>query len=568
MSAPQILLNSGDVASVGLQGQVIASIDGTYTGTQPIYFEALPAGSTSGNWVPVLGIPMDGIRVPESSNTPGANAAAAWLFDLPYQAFTNLRFRAGGSMGGSVNVTLTSLPPGTPRFNPPVATPAPSGAFSATSGVLSGSLTCGSLVSGGAAFTMTGAAAANATAAGGAIATAGAAGGATSGAGGAVSQTGGAGTAGNSAGGASSNVGGAGQGSAAGGVSSITGGAGGATGAGGAATIAGGIGGATSGTGGAATLTGGVGTAGNSAGGVASATGGAGQGSAAGGVGTVVGGVGGATGAGGACVLTGGAGGATSGTGGAFTAAGGAGAAGNSAGGAASVTGGAGQGTGAGGTLTLTAGASGAGATGNGGATAIAGGAATSTNGTGGAASLKGGVATGTGTGGALTLTAGASGGASGTAGAASLDAGAAAGGTGATVNIADVNAIATYIGRGPVKPPIVAVTLTSLGTNQNSTPTAAQILGGLLTQTGATGAGTVTLPTGTLLSAACARTPVAGDSFMVPFASLTGQALTITGATGTTVIGTAAIPSGKNALLFFVNTGVNTWNIYVVVSA
>jgi hypothetical protein len=136
------------------------------------------------------------------------------------------------------------------------------------------------------------------------------------------------------------------------------------------------------------------------------------------------------------------------------------------------------------------------------------------------------------------------------------------------------INGTATgqvYLGRGGLNVTVQAVTLTSLGTNQNSTPTAAQIIGGLLTQTGATGAGTVTLPSGTTLSTAMAvkgLAPVAGDSFMVPFASLTGQQLTITGATGTTVIGTAAIPSGKNAMLFFYNSGSNTWNIYVVVSA
>ena len=47
------------------------------------------------------------------------------------------------------------------------------------------------------------------------------------------------------------------------------------------------------------------------------------------------------------------------------------------------------------------------------------------------------------------------------------------------------------------------STTTTSLGTAQNSTPTAAQLLGGIVTQTSATGAGTVTLPTGTVLSAA-----------------------------------------------------------------
>jgi hypothetical protein len=123
-------------------------------------------------------------------------------------------------------------------------------------------------------------------------------------------------------------------------------------------------------------------------------------------------------------------------------------------------------------------------------------------------------------------------------------------------------------IGRGVVSGAIFSNTITALGTTQNSTPTAAQLLGGTVTQTGATGAGTVTLPTGTALSTAVSGVAV-GDIFDVLFANLGGsQTLTITGATGSTVIGNAAVPTGKNATLTFVNTGTNTWNVYVVVSA
>lgn len=181
---------------------------------------------------------------------------------------------------------------------------------------------------------------------------------------------------------------------------------------------------------------------------------------------------------------------------------------------------------------------------------------------------ITGAAGVGSGTAGSVALTGGASAGASGTAGPATLDAGPAAGGTGAPVEIADVNATATYLNRGPLKSLIVGSTLTALGTTQNSTPTLAQLIGGILTQTGTTGAGTVTLPSGTTVSSAMPRTPVVGDSFELFFASLTGQALTITGTTGTTVIGTAAVPSGKNAFMRFINTGANTWNIYVIVSA
>ena len=110
--------------------------------------------------------------------------------------------------------------------------------------------------------------------------------------------------------------------------------------------------------------------------------------------------------------------------------------------------------------------------------------------------------------------------------------------------------------------------TLTALGTHQNSTPTAAQLMGGIVTQTSATGAGTVTLPTGTALSTAFPYVQV-GSSFTCEFANLGGSyALTITGQTGSTVIGTAAVGSGVNAELTFVNTGTNAWSIFTNVSA
>lgn len=122
------------------------------------------------------------------------------------------------------------------------------------------------------------------------------------------------------------------------------------------------------------------------------------------------------------------------------------------------------------------------------------------------------------------------------------------------------------YVNRGALKALQVGLTLTALGTAQSSAPTSAQLLGGFLTQTGATGAGAVTLPTGTALSTACARTPAVGDSFEVVFANLGGgQTLTITGATGTTVVSGGAIATAKSAVLKVINTGANAWSIAVV---
>lgn len=241
-----------------------------------------------------------------------------------------------------------------------------------------------------------------------------------------------------------------------------------------------------------------------------------------------------------------------------------------SAGGAVPITGGAGNGAFAGGATSLTGGASGAGATGNGGASSVTGGAAASTNGSGGAVPIAGGAATGTGSGGAVTITGGASGGASGTAGSVSIDTGAATGGTGAAVDIGSVNATAVYLARAALKSVIFGQTITALGTSQNSTPSAAQLLGGVVTQTGATGAGTVTTPTGTVLSAAMPKAVVTGDSFECLFCNLGGsQNLVITaGASGMTVVGNATVPSGKNANLTFVNTGATAWDCFVEVSA
>lgn len=123
-------------------------------------------------------------------------------------------------------------------------------------------------------------------------------------------------------------------------------------------------------------------------------------------------------------------------------------------------------------------------------------------------------------------------------------------------------------IGRGNLGSVIESSTIAALGTTQNSTPSAAQLLGGIVTQTGATGAGTVTLPTGTQISGGVAGVAV-GDTFDCVYSNLGGGFNeVITGATGSTVVGNATVPTGKNAYLTFVNTGANTWNVYVIVSA
>jgi hypothetical protein len=64
-------------------------------------------------------------------------------------------------------------------------------------------------------------------------------------------------------------------------------------------------------------------------------------------------------------------------------------------------------------------------------------------------------------------------------------------------------------------------------------------------------------------------RTPVVGDSFTCYYASTTGgQILTITGQTGSTVLGTAAIPVGRVASMTFINTGSNAWSVLCMIGA
>lgn len=116
--------------------------------------------------------------------------------------------------------------------------------------------------------------------------------------------------------------------------------------------------------------------------------------------------------------------------------------------------------------------------------------------------------------------------------------------------------------------PELTTVLTASLGTVQNSTPTAAQLLGGNVTQTSATAAGTVTTPTGTQLSAAIPGVAV-NTSFDTLFSNLGGTFnLTITGGAGVTVLGNPVVPSGRTAKITFINTAVNTWTANVVVSA
>lgn len=134
-------------------------------------------------------------------------------------------------------------------------------------------------------------------------------------------------------------------------------------------------------------------------------------------------------------------------------------------------------------------------------------------------------------------------------------------------ITIGGTSTGAIYTSRGGRQVIINNGTLTAAGATQNATATAAQALGGFYSHQSQTGAGTFTLPLGSALSTAVIGVAV-GDSFTLLYANIGSQTVTITGDTGTTVVGTAAVPTGKNATISFYNTGSNTWNCYCVVSA
>lgn len=110
---------------------------------------------------------------------------------------------------------------------------------------------------------------------------------------------------------------------------------------------------------------------------------------------------------------------------------------------------------------------------------------------------------------------------------------------------------------------PVVQNATTTTIATQNSTPTAAQLLGGIIDHVSVTGAGTATLDTAANLDAAF-PSAVAGDSFTCLYANTGSQTVTITTNTGLTLKGTAALATLKNALLTFYKTGAAAWRVYI----
>lgn len=94
----------------------------------------------------------------------------------------------------------------------------------------------------------------------------------------------------------------------------------------------------------------------------------------------------------------------------------------------------------------------------------------------------------------------------------------------------------------------------------QNATPTIAQIIGGFVRHTSVTGAGTATVPTGTLMSGGITGVGV-GCTVKWLYYNDGSQTVTITAATDHTLVGgTAAVTTGKHMEITSVCTAANTW--------
>lgn len=134
-----------------------------------------------------------------------------------------------------------------------------------------------------------------------------------------------------------------------------------------------------------------------------------------------------------------------------------------------------------------------------------------------------------------------------------------------------DVELTGSTILSGQVTTGTVAKKVTLYGTTSTTTDlqagvaTIAELLGGIIRHNSKTGASTFTTPTGAELSAGITGVAV-GYTFDVLYVNYGNQTSTITaGASGVTIVGTAAVTTAKNALLRFVNTAANTWLVYTV---
>jgi len=125
------------------------------------------------------------------------------------------------------------------------------------------------------------------------------------------------------------------------------------------------------------------------------------------------------------------------------------------------------------------------------------------------------------------------------------------------------ISGTTSITGQSYTKNPVLQNTIT-VADVQNATPTIANILGGIVTHNSKTGAGTVTVPTGTAMSAGVANVAV-GSTINWLYYNYGNQTATITAATDHTLVGgTAAVTTGKHMEIVSVCTAANTWVTYL----
>lgn len=127
---------------------------------------------------------------------------------------------------------------------------------------------------------------------------------------------------------------------------------------------------------------------------------------------------------------------------------------------------------------------------------------------------------------------------------------------TGATINGTLVSDIAQAgVGSTPVN--------TAITTVGDGTLTAAALVGGIITRTGSTAAYTDTTATADQIIAALPTGSPTGTSFLVTLNNQTAGAELVTGGTGVTVSGYAAIPSGSAVTYLVTYTAASTVTMY-----
>jgi hypothetical protein len=130
---------------------------------------------------------------------------------------------------------------------------------------------------------------------------------------------------------------------------------------------------------------------------------------------------------------------------------------------------------------------------------------------------------------------------------------------TGAITATGGVAGALTITGQPVMPNPVLQNTVTVIDA-QNGTPTIAQILGGIVTHNSKTGAGTLTLPIGTAMSAGVSGVAI-GSTITWTYYNYGNQTVTITAATDHTLVGgTAAVTTGKHMTITSYCSAANTW--------